>query len=144
MATAALAGYKAFLSLSTASGQAGARVVELRDYTMSPEHAEIDATSHDSSGDREVIAGTGSWSVTAEILHVMSSGEAGSINAQFDILVARTLTDIEMVPTGSTADGTYSGSGFVTGVEMGSPNDDALNASLSFVGTGALTRNSSA
>ncbi len=144
MATASLAGYKAFLSLSTASGQAKSRIVELRDYTMSVEHAEIDATSHDSSGDREVIGGIGSWNGSAEILHVMSSGEAGSGNAVYDVLVGRTLADMEFVPTGSTNDGTFSGSGFVTGFELGAPNEDALNASLTFVGTGALTRNSSA
>lgn len=141
MATSALAGYKAFISLSTASGGAKTRVAELRDYTMSVEHAEIDATSHDSSGDREIIAGTGSWNGSAELLTVISNTEQ---KEAYDVLVARTLIDLEFVPTGSTGDGTFSGSGFVTGFDMGAPNDDALNTSLSFQGTGALTRNSSA
>lgn len=140
MATAALAGYKAFLALSTASGGADTRIAELRDYTMSVEHAEIDATSHDSSGDREIIAGTGSWSGTAELLTVIANTEQIEV---YDVLVARTLVDMEFVPTGSSSDGTFSGSGFVTGFDMGAPNDDALNTSLSFQGTGALTRNSS-
>lgn len=141
MATSALAGYKGFISLSTASGASKTRIAELRDYTMSVEHAEIDATSHDSSGDREIIAGTGSWSGSAELLSVIADTEQQEL---YDVLVARTLVDIEFAPTGSTGDGTFSGSGFVTGFDMGAPNDDALNTSLSFQGSGALTRNSSA
>lgn len=141
MATSALAGFKGFITLSTASGGAGTRIAELRDYTMSVEHAEIDATSHDSSGDREIIAGTGSWNGNAELLTVITNTEQQEL---YDVLVARTLVDIEFVPTGSTGDGTFSGSGFVTGFDMGAPNDDALNTSLTFQGSGALTRNSSA
>ncbi len=137
----ALAGYKAFLSLSTATGQSKTRIVELRDYTMSPTHAEIDATSHDSSGDREIIAGTGAWSGTADLLHV--TAEATQQEA-YDVLVARALIDFEFVPTGSSSDGTFSGSGFVTGFDLSAPNDDASNTSLTYQGSGALTRNSSA
>lgn len=140
MATSALAGYSAFLSLSTASGGSKTRIAELRDYTMSVEHAEIDATSHDSSGDREIIAGTGSWNGTADLLTVISNTEQ---QEAYDVLVTRVLVDFEFVPTGSTGDGTFSGSGFLTGFDMGAPNDDALNTSISFQGTGALTRNSS-
>lgn len=141
MATSALAGYKGFITLSTASGGAATRIAELRDYTMSVEHAEIDATSHDSSGDREIIAGTGSWNGTAELLTVITDTEQQEL---YDVLVARTLVDFEFAPTGSTGDGTFSGSGFVTGFDMGAPNDDALNTSFSFQGTGVLARNSSA
>jgi predicted secreted protein len=143
MATAALAGYKALLRFSTSTGGALAKVVELRDYTLSPEHAEIDATSHDSSGDREVIAGTGSWGGTAEALFVISSGAVGSANAAFDLLTARTKIDAEFIPTGSSSDGYYDGQMFFTSWELSAPNDDALAQSLAFVGTGALVRQSS-
>ena len=141
MATSALAGYKGLLTTSTASGGAKTRVAEVRDYTLSVEHAEIDATSHDSSGTREVIAGIDSWTGSAELLHVQSNA---THKALFDVLTGKTKIDFEFAPTGSTADGTYSGSGFVTGFEVGAPNEDALNTSVNLVGTGALTRNSSA
>lgn len=144
MATSALAGYKGLLTASTASGGSKTTLVEVADYTMTVEHSEIDATSHDSSGTREVIPGIDSWNGSAEVMHVMSSGEAGSHNAMLDVLLGKTLVDFEFVPTGSSSDGTYSGSGYVTNFELGAPNEDALNTSISFQGTGALTRNSSA
>ena len=144
MATSSLAGYKGLLTVSTASGQTKTRLAEVTDWSMSIEHSEIDATSHDSSGTREVIAGIDSWSGSAELLHVMTSGGAGSANAVYDVIVNKVLVDFEFAPTGSTAGGTYSGSGYVTDFEVGAPGEDALNTSLSFVGTGALTRNSSA
>ena len=55
MATSSIAGYKGFFGFSTAVGQAITQLGELRNFNLSAEHAEIDATSHDSSGDREVI-----------------------------------------------------------------------------------------
>lgn len=141
MATASLAGYKAFLQLSTASGGSKTRIAELRDYTLTVEHAEIDATSHDSSGTREVIAGTDNWTGSAELLTVIANAEQ---KEAFDITVGKTLVDFEFVPTGSSSDGSFSGSGFMRTFEMGAPNEDALNTSVSMVGSGALTRNSSA
>ena len=141
MATASLAGYKAFLSISTASGQSKTRVAELRDYTLTVEHAEIDATSHDSSGTREVIAGIDSWSGSAELLTVLANTEQKEL---YDVTVAKTLVDFEFVPTGSSSDGSFSGSGFMRTHEQGAPNEDALNTNVSIVGSGALTRNSSA
>lgn len=143
MATSAVAGYKGTLTISTASGQSKSALIEIGDYTMTVEHSEIDATSHDSSGTREVIAGIDSWSGSADVMMVMSSGGAGSHNAMYDVLVNKILVDFEFIPTGSTADGTYSGSGFVTNFELGAPGEDALNTSLSFQGSGALARNSS-
>ena len=141
MATNSLAGYKALLTISTASGQAKTRLAELRDYTMTLEHAEVDATSHDSSGTREVIAGTDNWTGSAELLHVQAEATHKEL---FDVLAGKVKVDFEFAPTGSTADGSYSGSGFITNFELGAPNEDALNSNVSFVGTGALTRNSSA
>lgn len=141
MATSALAGYKGLLTVSTATGQTKTRLAELQDYTMTVDHAEIDATSHDSSGTREVIAGIDSWSGSADLLHIQAEETHQEL---YDVVVSKVLVDFEFAPTGSTADGTYSGSGFLTNFELGAPGEDALNTSVSFQGTGALTRNSSA
>ena len=140
MATAALAGYKAALFFSTSTGGALTRIAEMRDYTLSAEHAEIDGTSHDSSGDREVIAGTGSWSGSAELLTVIANATHKSA---FDLLTARTKFDAEFYPTGSSSDGLFSGQMFMRTHEQSSPNEDALATNISFVGTGVLTRSSS-
>lgn len=136
----ALAGYKAILNLSTAEGQTAAKVVELRNYTLRQTHAPINATSHDSSGDRELIPGTGQWSLTGDVLWIQSST---SHTAVYDVLAGRAAVDLEAFPTGSSSDGYFSGTGYVTDWELGAPNEDALNAGLSLEGDGALTRQSS-
>lgn len=138
MATSAIAGYKGVLTISTSTG-AGSEIAEIRNFSVSAEHAEIDATSHDSSGDREVIAGVGSWSMTADYLHVQGSTDHQAI---FDLLAGRTLALTELFPTGSSSDGYYSGLGFMGSWELSAPNDDAAAANISFVGSGALTRTS--
>jgi len=143
MATSAIAGYKGVLAMtSTSTAAAGlSEIAEVRNFSISVEHSEIDATSHDSSGDREVIAGTGSWSATAELLHVQASTDQQEL---FDALVGRTKILSEWYPTGSSSDGYYSGIGFMKTWDLNSPNDDASNISISFVGSGALARSSSA
>lgn len=140
MATAAIAGYKGAIMFSTSTGSAVARAVEITDWSLSLEHNEFDATSHDSSGTREVIAGIDQWNGSAEMLHVMTGSGAGSANAVFDVIVNKTKTIFEFYPTGSSGGGYYSGEGFFTGFEVSSPNEDALTTSLTFVGSGALTR----
>ena len=140
MATSSIAGYKGVFGFSTAAGGAITLLGKLRNFNLSVEHAEIDATSHDSSGDREVVAGTGSWSGTADYLHIQADAEHQEL---FDVLVARTKVDFEFHPTGSSSDGYYSGSGYFNSWELAAPNDDALGANLALVGTGALTRGSS-
>ena len=140
MATAAIAGYKGAFFFSTSTSGAKTRMVEVQDFTLTVEHSEIDATSHDSSGTREVIGGISSWSGSADVLMVLSSGGPGSHNAAFDVLIAKTLVDFEFIPTGSSSDGYYEGQGFFTNFELGSPGEDALATSLSLVGTGSLTR----
>lgn len=140
MATNAVAGYKGVFLFSTSTGATATRAVEIQDWTLTYEHNEIDATSHDSSGTREVIGGVSQWSGSADALHVMSSGGPGSHNAAFDVLTSKTKVDFEFIPTGSSSDGYYNGSGFFTNFELSAPNEDALATSLSFVGTGTLTR----
>jgi len=140
MATSALAGYKAALFFSTSTGGSLTRIAELRDYTLTVEHAEIDGTSHDSSGTREVIAGIDSWSGSAELLTVISNQTQKDA---FDLTVAKTKIDAEFYPTGSSSDGLFSGQMFFRTHEQGAPNEDALGTNVSFVGTGGLTRSSS-
>lgn len=144
MATSAIAGYKGALMFSTSTGGTVTRAAEITDWNLDITHDEIDATSHDSSGTRERIAGIDSWEGSAEMLHVMSSGDAGSANAIFDIITAKTKIDFEFYPTGSSDDGYYAGEGFFTGFNLSSPAEDALATSLSFIGSGQLTRGSSA
>lgn len=140
MASQAVAGFRGFLLTSTATGQAKTKIAELMDFTVNTEHAEIDVTSHDSSGTREIISGIDQWSATGEMLHVMTEETHQEL---YDVMVGKTLVDFEFIPTGSSSDGSYSGTGFVSGFEVNAPMDGALGANLTITGSGALVRNSS-
>ena len=140
MATSAIAGYKGVMAASTSTGGSFSEIAEVRNFSITVEHSEIDATSHDSSGDREVIAGTGSWSATADLLHVQASTDHQAI---FDLVTGRTKCKSEWYPTGSSSDGYYTGEGFFNNWELSAPNDDAAATSIAFVGSGALTRSAS-
>lgn len=137
MATSAVAGYKGILAASTAAGGSVTALAEVRNFELSMDHTPIDATSHDSSGDRELIAGLGHWTGTAEFLHVQANATQQEAH---DVLAGRTKVDFEFYPTGSSGDGYYSGSGFFTGWNLSSPNEDANAVNVSFEGTGALSR----
>jgi len=138
MATSSIAGYKGKVMASTSStGGTLTAIAECRNFALDVTHDAIDATSHDSSGDRELVAGTGSWSGTAEYLQVMANA---THQEAYDVLVNRTNVTFEWYPTGSSAGGYYSGSGYFSGWNLNSPNDDTLTASVTIVGTGALTR----
>ena len=142
MATSAIAGYKGVFRLtSTSTAAAGlSDIAEVRNFSIDVTHDPIDATSHDSSGDKEIIAGTGSWTATAEMLHVQASTDHQAV---FDSLTGRTKIFAEWYPTGSSSDGYYSGDGFLTNWGLNAPNDDVLTANISFDGTGTLTRSAS-
>jgi TP901-1 family phage major tail protein len=136
MATAAIAGYSGFLYAGTTG--AAVKVAELREWTVTTEMSEIDATSHDSSGYREVIAGIRSWSGSAEYLFVAAATNQTQLH---DILVGGTKGDFEFYPAGSSATfPIYTGEAYMTSWEISGPNEDAIAASIGFVGTGVLTQ----
>ena len=140
MATSAVAGYSGEILFSTATGGSLTKIAEIRNFNLTLTHAEIDVTSHDSSGAREVIGGVTNWAGTADYLNVVSNA---THKAVFDLVNAKTKLDMEFYPTGSSSDGLWGGSGFLTSWDVASPNADATLSNLSFVGTEALTRSSS-
>ena len=137
--SAGIAGYKAEIYFSTATGGSKTKIAELRNFTLRQTHAPITVTSHDSSGDRELIAGTGSWNGSADGIY--ASTNATQQNVQ-DVLAARTKVDLEAQPTGSSSGGYWSGEIFFTDFELSTPNEDAAAYSLSFEGHGVLTSTS--
>lgn len=135
----AIAGYKAKLYTSTSTGGTKTKIAELRDFTIRQTHSPINATSHDSSGDRELIAGNGSFAGSASGLYLSSGANHQGIQ---DVLSGRTKVDMEAFPTGSSSQGYYSGEIFITDFEASFPNEDAAAYSLSFEGHGVLTSTS--
>ena len=137
--SAGLAGYKAMVYFSTSTAGSLAKIAELRNFTIRQTHAPINATSHDSSGDRELIAGTGSWAGSADGLY--ASTNATQQNMQ-DILQSRVKVNMEAYPKGTSSGGYWSGEIFVTDFELSAPNEDAAAYNISFEGHLVLTSTS--
>jgi len=140
MATNAVAGFKGAILASTGSGGSVSRIAEVTNWTVTETMREIDATSHDSSGYGEVIAGIVRWSGSADALYVISDATHKTVH---DVLSGRAEVDAEFYPTGSSSDGYYSGSMLFTQFQLASPNEDAFALNLTFVGNGVLARSSS-
>lgn len=144
MSTSALAGYKAIARSSTAAGGAKVKIAELRNYRIKVAMNEIDATSHDSSGAREIIAGVEQWEASVEYCQVMSTA-AATLSGQtiVDTLLTPTKVDFEFYPTGSSSEGGYNGSGYFTDWELAAGQDGAVMTNITLKGTGLLVRSSS-
>lgn len=139
MATAATAGFKGELFLSTSTGGAVAKIAELRNYELTVEVPMIDAKSRDSGTNPDSIPGIESWSWTAEYLEVSTNAGHRSV---FDVAIAATKIKCELYPTGSSSEQSFTGEGYMENWGSVSPNDDAAASNVSFRGTGALTRTS--
>ena len=140
MATATIAGYKAIVKTSTAAGGAVTKIGELRDYSLDVTHDTFDATSHDSSGERERISGITAWVGSAEALYVDDNASQRQV---FTALNDRTKVDFEFMPVGSSSGDHWTGSGFVTGHNLTGPNEDAAALAIELEGTGILTHTTS-
>ena len=135
MATAAIAGYKAIVKASTATGGAQTAIGELREYTLSGTHDTFDATSHDSSGERERIGGITGWTGSAEALYLDDNATQRQV---FNALNGQTKVDFSFMPIGSSSGDHWTGSGFITGHELTGPNEDAAALAIELEGTGVL------
>ncbi len=140
MATATIAGYKAIVKTSTSTGGAVTKIGELREYTLDVVHNTFDATSHDSSGERERIGGITEWSGSADALFVDDNASQRQV---FTALNDRTKVDFEFMPVGSSSGDHWTGSGFITGHNLTGPNEDAAALAIELEGTGVLTHTTS-
>jgi hypothetical protein len=140
MATGAIAGYKGFVWAGPSTGSL-LKILELREYNITYEMGEFDATSHNSSGYREVIAGIRSWSGSAGFLY---AGASSSQEQLFTLLDGGTLSAIEFYPQGTSSGfPIYTGSGYFTNWGLAGPNEDVIDGTVDIVGTGALTQTTS-
>lgn len=129
--TDAVAGFRAMLSISTSTGGSLVPVVELKDYNINVTSNVIDVTNHDSSGHREVITGIDQWEGGGSVNYIIGSSDQA---AMYAVLVAKTLIDFEFYPTGSSSEGYFSGTGYVSGFNLTAPMADAVGAALTFTG----------
>lgn len=140
MASAAIAGYtgKVWAGPSTGSVQ---EVAEIRNYEISIEQTELDATSHDSSGQREILLGVRSWSGSAEYLFAANTSSQTQLHA---LIVDGTKGTFYFYPNASSSSyPIYYGDAYVSSWSLAGPMDDPTVNNIEFMGTGTLTQQTS-
>lgn len=135
-----IAGFKGVFGFSTSTGGSIAELGSLKGFGINVNHSPIDVTTFDSSGSRDFVGGWNQWDATADFLYVTASTYH---KALADLVGTRVKMDFQFYPTGSSSDGFWSGSGFMTSWGLSSPMEDALSANVAIQGTGLLTRTSS-
>ncbi len=142
MATQTIAGYKAkLLTKTSGSTTSPTSIGELTDVTLNISMSPIDATSHDSSGWEENIAGNKSWGGSASHFFVDANASQESVR---DALLNDTKLAFEFQPIGSSTGQTYNGDGRITDWSQAAPTDDANAVDIEFVGTAAISTGTAA
>ncbi len=136
MATAAITGYSALVAIST-DGTTYNNIGEIRDCTLNVEGDAIDATSHDSGGWKEFIAGLKSWSVDGDALYIDVDAGQDAVYAALD---GGTLLYIRFRPKTGTGKDNFAGRGIVTSWSLAGPNSDAATAKIKIQGSGSLVK----
>ena len=135
-------GTELILKVSPSDGGAVAKLMHSQNVWLSTNVDTIDITTKDSSGFRELLGGTKSFSLSADGL--MDFNPATAADTEVDELTTQMLARTAVTFTftlSSTAAGDYfySCSGFVTSLEISAGTEDAPTYSCSIEGTGALT-----
>jgi len=144
MATASIPGFKASLYLATSSS--GGTIVkfgELREFTLNVAGGALDATSKDSAGWKENIAGLREWSGSGSGLYLLESTDAGQA-AVFNALTGGSPVWVQLRQAttvgASAAVQLYTGQSIVTGFDIESPLEGPAGVKVSVKGTATLTK----
>ena len=101
----------------------------------------IDVTNKDSGGNRTLLGGTKSYSLSADgLMDFVSAGTTTDVDELFTSARNRdavTFTFALATPAGYT----YTGSGFITSLEISGGTEDAPTYSVQIEGSGDLTQN---
>lgn len=143
MPTAAITGRKAYIRSSTAAASTATTSqtiwAELRDITLEFERAEIDVTNHDSSGWHENLSGIGTWRGRGSVNYISTGAAQGALRAH-SLGTNPALVNLTVQATTAATSKKYQGKVRITGWDHNGPTDGEILGSISFVGSGALTR----
>ena len=131
------------LTLSPSDGGANAKLMHSQTVSLSINVDTIDISTKDSSGFRDLIGGQKSFSLSADGLMDFNTG-AGDTEPDELFTQAMNRTAVTFVfglASPASGDYTYSGSGFITSLEISAGTEDAPTYSVSIEGTGTLTQN---
>jgi TP901-1 family phage major tail protein len=131
------------LKVSPSDGGTEAKLMHSQNVSLSMNVDTIDISTKDSSGFRDLLGGQKSFSLSADGL-MDFAGVAGDteVDELFDQMFDRTAVTFTFgLSSPTTGDYTYTGSGFITSLEVSGGTEDAPTYSVSIEGSGALTQN---
>ena len=107
-------------------------------HSLSITHDARDATTKDSSGWTDRLEGLRSWEISGEGL-VAFDGTVDIDDIFTSYIVTRTAVTVKF-STEVSGDVYWTGSAYLTGIDLDSPVEDNVSYSYTFSGTGALTK----
>jgi len=130
------------LKVSPSSGGTEAKLMHSQNVSLSINVDTIDISNKDSAGWRDLLGGQKSFSLSADGL--MDFNPATAADTEVDELTTqmlnRTAVTFEFtLASTATGDYYYSGSGFITSLEISAGTEDAPVYSVSIEGSDALT-----
>ena len=115
----------------------GTAIANAQEVSLSLNHDVIDVTTKDSAGNRELIPGQKSGSMSCSGLQEFSgSNGIKALTATFNTGAAVALVFDQVATSGET----FSANGILTSLEISGGTDDAPTYSASFELTGAITK----
>ncbi len=130
------------LKVSPTSGGTEQKLMHSQNVSLSMNVDTIDISTKDSAGFRDLLGGQKSFSLSADgLMDFNSAGTDTEVDELFDQMFGRTaVTFVFGFDSPATGEYSYSGSGFITSLEISGATEDAPTYSVSIEGTGALVQ----
>jgi len=97
----------------------------------------VECTSFDSGGNRDILMGTSSWSMSATAF--VNGAATENFNEAIELFQAKaSVAVVQTYVTPTTGDASLAGSGFVTSIERTGEIDSVVTYNVTIEGTGAL------
>ena len=130
------------LTLSSTSGGSEFKTLHATSCSISMNVDTIDVSTKDSAGFRDLIGGQKSFSLSADgLMDFTSTGSTTDPDELFTQMMARTAVTFTFA-LATPAGYKYTGSGFITSLEITGGVEDAPTYSVSLEGTDAITQTS--
>lgn len=115
----------------------GTEVASSTSAELSMNVAEIDVSSKDSLGNKEILPGQKDWSISGDFLENTASSNY-NFSDFYALYQNRTVVSIKFSEE-TSSNKYYIGQAYLTSVSASAPMEDAVTGSFTFVGTGKLS-----
>lgn len=133
MATAGMAGRIGFLGISATSTGTSSEVSEIRNWSIDVTANQIDASSNDSSGWNEFLAGQRAWSITAQAVYTRGTNQ----NLLRESLSSAATRYFTLQPA-TSASQKWAGTGRIASYRVGGTYDNIVLYDFVVQGTAAV------